>query len=51
MNQQIDNALSNKFNILSCYDEHGTMIFYELLLLLSLSFVTRNQHVEFFTQL
>jgi hypothetical protein len=28
MNQQIHNALSNKFNILYCYDEHETMILY-----------------------
>jgi hypothetical protein len=29
MNQQIHNVLSNKFNILYCYDEHETMILYE----------------------
>jgi hypothetical protein len=48
MNQQIHNALSKKFNILYCYDEHETMILYEKKLFLLESFVTRNQGVEFF---
>jgi len=27
--KEIHNAISNKFNILSCYNEHGIMIFYD----------------------
>jgi hypothetical protein len=29
LNSKIYNALSQKFHILSCYDEHGTMVFYD----------------------
>jgi len=27
--KEIHNVISNKFNILSCYNEHGIMIFYD----------------------
>jgi hypothetical protein len=41
-------TLTNKFDILSCYDQHGTMIFYDKIVSLSKSFVMTNHGAEFF---
>ncbi len=46
-NQQIHDALANKFNILSCYDRHKTIILYEKIVFLLKSFVIRNQGAKF----
>jgi len=39
---------SNKFDILSSYNQHGIMIFYDKIVSLSKSFVMTNHGVEFF---
>lgn len=47
IDQQIHDALSNKFNILSCNDRHETIILYNKIVFLLKSFVIRNQGAKF----
>ncbi len=43
MYKEIHNVISNKFNILFCYNEHGIMIFYdETICLLDTTSITNN---------
>ncbi len=46
-NQETYNVISQKFNILSCYDQHGTMMFYDNTMFLSQTTSTTNLGVEF----
>jgi hypothetical protein len=47
-NKEIKQALWDKFEILSCYDEHGTMVFYDnFLKLLETTNITNNS-AEFY---
>jgi hypothetical protein len=46
-NQETYNVISQKFNSLSCYDQHGTMMFYDNTMFLSQTTSTTNLGVEF----
>jgi hypothetical protein len=46
-NQETYYIISNKFKILSCYDQHGTMILYDKNMLLSHTFSKKNLSAEF----
>jgi hypothetical protein len=49
LNSKIYNVLSQKFHILSCYDEHGTMVLYDdNVSLIEITTIT-NSSVEFIT--
>ncbi len=48
-NQKAYNVISQKFNILSCYDQHGTIMFYDNIMVLSQTTSTTNLGVEFIT--
>jgi hypothetical protein len=51
LNSKNYNALSQKFHILSCYDEHGTMVLYDDNVSLIESTTITNSTVEFITAL
>ncbi len=52
LNSKIYNALSQKFHILSCYDEHGTMVlYYDDNVSLTKSTTITNYDVKFITTL
>lgn len=44
VNKQIHNILSNKFNVLFCYHQHGILMFFEKIILL---LIITNHGVEF----
>jgi hypothetical protein len=44
VNKQIHNMLSNKFDVLFCYYQHGILMFYEKFILL---LIITNHGVEF----
>jgi DNA polymerase III psi subunit len=46
--QEIYYIISNKFKILSCYDQHGTMILYNKNMLLSHTFSKKKNVLNFF---
>ncbi len=46
-NQETYNTISQKFNIFSCYDQHGTTMFYDNRLFLSKTTSTTNLGAEF----
>jgi hypothetical protein len=48
-NHEKYNVISQKFNILSCYDQHGTIMFYDNIMVLSQTTSTTNSGVEFIT--
>lgn len=48
-NQEIYNLLSNKFHILCCFNEHGTMIIYDKIMLLSQNTTITNFGTKFIT--
>lgn len=43
---QIYNAIPNKFNMVSCYNDHGTMILFDTILFLSQSNFITNSLVQ-----
>jgi hypothetical protein len=47
IHQEIYNTILNKFKSLSCYDLHGTMIFYDANMLLSHTFQKHVQVLNF----
>ncbi len=50
-NSKFYNVLSQKFHVLSCYDEHDTMVLYDdNVLLIEITIIT-NSGVEFITAL
>jgi hypothetical protein len=48
-NHKTYNVISQKFNILSCYDQHGTIMFYDNIMVLSQTTSTTNSSVQFIT--
>jgi hypothetical protein len=48
-NQKKYNVISQKFNILSCYGPHGTMMFYDNTMFLSQKISTTNSNAKFIT--
>ncbi len=50
-NQEIYNPLSNKFHILCCFNEHGTMIIYDKITLLSQNATISFFHTKLITSL
>jgi hypothetical protein len=48
-NQEAYNVISFFFYILSCYDQHGTIMFYDNIMVLSQTTSTTNLGVEFIT--
>jgi len=51
LNSKIYNVLSQKFHVLSCYDEHGTMVFYDNNVSLTEMTTITNSSVEFISAL
>jgi hypothetical protein len=47
IHQEIYNTILNKFKSFSCYDQHGTMIFYDANMLLSHTFSKNVQVLNF----
>jgi hypothetical protein len=47
LNSKIYNVSSQKFHVLSCYDEHGTMALYDDNVLLTKNTIITNNSVEF----
>jgi hypothetical protein len=48
-NQEAYNVISQKFNILSFYDQHEIIMFYDNIMVLSQTTSTTNLGVEFIT--
>jgi hypothetical protein len=49
LNSKIYNVLSYKFHVLSCYDEHGTMVLFDDNVSLIENTTITNSGVEFIT--